>query len=95
MVAAPMSAPWPPMAPSRPRSSRGCLGSRGGWSSRSSPAGSMPMAMAGRLSVSRLMNSRCTAWKGTGSPASEAHSTHRMPAVLPESRNWMAFLMFA
>ena len=34
--------------------------------------GSRPRAMAGRESVSRLMNSRCTAAKGTGSPAMEA-----------------------
>lgn len=33
--------------------------------------------------------------KGTGSPISEAYSTVKMPAALPESRNWMARLMLA
>ena len=34
--------------------------------------GSSPRAMAGRESVSRLMNSRCTAAKGTGRAIREA-----------------------
>ena len=53
----------------------------------SSVWGSKPRAMAGRESVSKLINSRCTAAKGTGSPSREAYSTVRIPAVLPESRN--------
>ena len=44
----------------------------------SSVCGSMPRAMAGRESVIKLMNSRCTAAKGTGSPIREAE--HRQNA---------------
>ena len=57
--------------------------------------GSRPRAMAGRESVRRLMNSRWTAAKGTGRASSEAYSTVRMPAKLPESRNWMERRMLA
>lgn len=57
------------------------------------PGGSIPRAIAGRLSVRRLINSRCTGAKGTGRASREVYSTHRMPAVLPESRKVMAFLM--
>ena len=48
-----------------------CLGSLGGWERRFRSAGSIPMASAGRESVSRLMNSRCTGAKGTGRAASD------------------------
>ena len=61
---------------------------------RSSSAGSMPIARAGRESVSRLMNSRCTGVKGTGSPIRDVYNTAKIPAVLPDSRNKMAFLIF-
>ena len=67
---------------------------RGGSSITWGEWGSRPRAMAGRLSVSRLMNSRCTAAKGTGSPATDAQRTVKMAPKLPESRNWMDFLMF-
>ena len=72
MVTMAMSRPWPPMRARRGRLRMGSLGSRGFWSSRPFRAGSMPMAMAGRESVSRLMNSRCTGWKGTGRASREA-----------------------
>ena len=49
--------------------------------------GSSPSAIAGRLSVNKLINNRCTGANGTGSPASEAYNTARIPPKLPESRN--------
>ena len=57
-------------------------------------AGSMPMASAGRESVRRLMNNRCTGAKGRGFPASEVISTVMMAAILPERRNRIAFRIF-
>ena len=42
------------------------LGFLGGSFNSPSSGGSMPMAMAGRESVSRLINSRCTGAKGMG-----------------------------
>ena len=71
------------------------FGFLGFWLSRSSRAGSMPMAMAGSESVSRLINSRCTGWNGTARPNSEVYRTLRMADMLPDSRNLMAFLMLA
>ena len=53
-----MRRPYTPMRPMRDRLRMGSLGSRGFWESRSPVAGSTPMAMAGRESVSRLINSR-------------------------------------
>mgnify|MGYP006988510554 CR=1 FL=1 len=55
--------------------------------------GSRPRAMAGRESVRRLINSRCTGRKGLGRPRMEVTKTLKMPAILPESRKVMAFLM--
>ena len=49
--------------------------------------GSSPSAIAGRLSVRRLMNSRCTGANGTGRLASDAYKTARIAAKFPESRN--------
>ena len=56
--------------------------------------GSSPSAMAGKLSVSRLMNSRCTGANGTGSANTEAYNTARIAPKLPESRKSMEFLIF-
>ena len=56
--------------------------------------GSSPSAIAGRLSVSRFINRRCTGAKGTGSPASEAYSTASIDPKFPDSKNCMAFLIF-
>ena len=58
-----------------------------GWFKRSRSAGSIPMAMAGRESVSRLINSRCTGANGTDSPATDAHNTTRIAPKLPDNRN--------
>ena len=49
--------------------------------------GSSPSAIAGRLSVRRLMNSRCTGANGTGRLASDAYKTARIAAKFPESKN--------
>ena len=49
--------------------------------------GSSPRAIAGRLSVRRLINNRCTGANGTGSPAMDAYNTARIAPKLPESRN--------
>ena len=73
----------------------GSFGSRGFWLSRSLRGGSMPMAIAGSESVNRLINSRCTGWNGTGSANKEVYNTLRIPDILPDSRNLMAFLMLA
>ena len=56
--------------------------------------GSSPNAIAGRLSVSKLMNNRCTGANGTGRPAIEAYNTARIAPKLPERRNRIAFLIF-
>ena len=50
--------------------------------------------MAGRLSVKRLINSRCTGANGTGSPKTDAQRTVRIAPKFPDKRNWIAFLMF-
>ena len=58
-----------------------------GFSSKSAAsAGSMPIAIAGSESVSKLIKSRCTGANGTGSPASEVYSTARIAAILPDSK---------
>ena len=93
MVAAAMTAPKARMRSIRLLLRMGSLGLRGFWSSRPLRAGSTPTAMAGRESVSRLMNSRWTGAKGMGRPSTEARNTHRIPAILPDSRKLMAFLM--
>ena len=49
--------------------------------------GSNPSAIAGKLSVSKLINSKCTTANGTGSPAKEAASTVRIPPKFPDNRN--------
>jgi phosphoglucomutase len=56
--------------------------------------GSTPNAIAGRLSVKRLINSRCTGAKGTGSPARDAQRTARIAPKFPDRRNWIAYLIF-
>ena len=72
---------------------RSC-GFLGGCSSKPSSCGSMPIAMAGRESVRRLINSRWTGAKGIGKSRTDVYSTHRIPAIFPESRNWTAFRIF-
>lgn len=57
----------------------------------SSECGSRPKPIAGSESVSRLINSKCIAANGTGSPSSELKSTTRIAAKLPESRKSIAF----
>ena len=59
-----------------------CFGLRGFCFNSPRSAGSIPMARAGRLSVSRLMNNRWTGANGTGSAIRKVNSTHKMPAVL-------------
>ena len=49
--------------------------------------GSRPRAIAGKESVRRFINRRCTAAKGTGKARSDAKSTTRIAAVLPDSKN--------
>ena len=71
MVNTAISAPCTPMSVRKSLVRIPSLGSLGGCSKSPGSAGSMPMAMAGRESVSRLMNSRCTGAKGTGSPMRE------------------------
>ena len=39
------------------------------------------------------MNNRCTGAKGTGNPIIEVYNTEKTPAVLPDNRNKIAFLM--
>ena len=52
------------------------------------------MAMAGRESVIRLINSRCTGLKGRGRDRRDVYNTQKMPAMLPDKRNWMEFFIF-
>ena len=49
--------------------------------------GSTPSAIAGKLSVSKFINNRCTALNGTGNAINDAYNTASIPAVLPESKN--------
>ena len=44
--------------------------------------------------VSRLINSRCTGAKGNGSALIDVYSTQRIPAIFPDNKNWMEFLIF-
>ena len=69
------------------------FGFLGASDNKSFSAGSMPIAMAGSESVSRLINSRCTGANGTGRAARDVYNTERIPAMLPDSRNLMAFFM--
>ena len=50
--------------------------------------------ITGSESVSKLIKSRCTGANGTGSPASEVYSTARIAAILPDSKNKIAFFIF-
>lgn len=61
-------------------------GSRGFSFSISLVLRSIPMAIAGRESVTRLINSRCTGKNGTCRDNREAASTQIMPDRLPDSR---------
>ena len=56
--------------------------------------GSRPSAIAGRLSVSKLINNKCTGANGTGRPAIDAYNTARIAPKLPDNRNWMEPLIF-
>ena len=67
-----------------------CEGSRGFSSSSESSTGSIPIAIAGSESVSRLMNRSCTGAKGTGRPAIDVYSTASMAAMFPDKRNSIA-----
>ena len=69
-------------------------GFRGGRSRSSSSCGSIPIAMAGSESVSRLINSRCTGANGIGNARTDAYSTQKIPAIFPDSRNCIAFRIF-
>lgn len=60
----------------------------------SSVCGSSPRAIAGRLSVSKLIKSKCTGANGTGSPARDAAKTVRMAPRFPDNKNSMACKMF-
>ena len=71
------------------------LGSRGFLSNTSGAPGSTPIAKAGRESVTKLMNSNCTAINGTEKPPIEANNTVIIADKLPESRYIIAFLMFS
>ena len=46
--------------------------------------GSIPNAIAGRLSVKRLINSRCTGANGTGNPAIDAQRTAKIAPKFPD-----------
>ena len=94
MVAAPIRKPWNKIFPANGKERIPSFGSLGGWFKRSRSAGSIPMAMAGRESVSRLINSRCTGAKGNGSALIDVYSTQRIPAIFPDNKNWMEFLIF-
>ena len=67
-----------------------CLGFS---SNKLASCGSTPMAIAGRESVSRLINSKCTGANGTGSPKRDVYNTDKIPAMLPESKNKIAFFI--
>ena len=54
---------------------------------------SILIAKAGKLSVSKLINNKCTAVNGTGNPKIEVNNTTKIPAVLPDNKNWMEFLI--
>ncbi|MCY1455028.1 hypothetical protein D9M71_721330 [compost metagenome] len=56
--------------------------------------GSKPMAIAGRLSVNKLMNRRWTGAKGTGKPRTVAYNTTKIAPAFPDNKNRMAFLIF-
>ena len=52
------------------------------------------MAIAGRESVSRLINSRCTGANGSGNAFMDVYNTQRIPAIFPDSKKPIAFLIF-
>ena len=57
--------------------------------------GSNPSAIAGKLSVSKLINNKCTGANGTGNAITEAYKTAKIPPKLPDNKNWIASLMWA
>ena len=57
--------------------------------------GSMPSAMAGRLSVIRFTHSRWMAISGAGSPTQMSRNMVRTSAMFEDSRKQTVFLMFA
>ena len=54
-------------------------------------SGSKPNAIAGRLSVKRLMKSKCTGANGTGSPATDEQRTVKIAPKFPDKRNCIAY----
>ena len=54
----------------------------------------MPIASAGKESVTRLIKSKCTGSKGTGNAIRDVYNTAKIPAVFPESRNCTALMIF-
>ena len=67
---------------------------RGGRFITSGSAFSMPSARAGKQSVIRLMNSRCTGCSSV-KPISVAKNTPSTSLMLEASRNWMALRMLS
>ncbi len=49
--------------------------------------GSNPKAIAGRLSVNKLINNKCTGAKGTGNAIIEAYNTAKIPPKFPDNKN--------
>lgn len=60
----------------------------------SGSACSSPSARAGKQSVMRLMNSRCTGFSSV-KPSSVAKNTPSTSLMLLASRNWMALRMLS
>ena len=71
MVAAAIRPPWTRISRIKDMVSMPSLGFLGGSFNSPSSGGSMPMAIAGRESVIRLMNSKCTGANGSGRAKSE------------------------
>jgi len=94
MVAAAIRAPWTRISRIKDAVRMPSFGFLGGSFNRPSSGGSIPMAMAGRESVIRLINSRCTGLKGRGRDRRDVYNTQKMPAMLPDKRNWMEFFIF-
>ena len=61
--------------------------SLGGLFKSPSSGGSMPIARAGRESVTRFIKSRWTGANGVGRFLMVVYSTHKMPAILPDIKN--------
>src|SRR5690606_8646276 len=57
--------------------------------------GSKPIAIAGRLSVNKLINNRCIGRNGAGNAKSVAYKTTYIAPAFPDNRNLIAFLILA